>query len=53
VRLVSRNRKAFDYPQLLDSLKKLPAEHVILDGEIAALDEKAALPSSSYSYSRV
>jgi bifunctional non-homologous end joining protein LigD len=40
VRLVSRNKKAFDYPQLLDALKKLPAEHVILDGEIAALDEK-------------
>jgi bifunctional non-homologous end joining protein LigD len=40
VRLVSRNKKAFDYPQLLDALKLLPAERVILDGEIAALDEK-------------
>ena len=40
VRLVSRNKKAFDYPQLLDALKKLPAERVTLDGEIAALDEK-------------
>src|SRR6516162_7263218 len=40
VRLVSRNEKAFDYPQLLDALKLLPAERVILDGEIAALDEK-------------
>src|SRR5215471_10913159 len=40
VRLVSRNKKAFDYPQLLDSLKLLPADRVILDGEIAALDEK-------------
>src|SRR6516165_8541776 len=40
VRLVSRNEKAFDYPQLLEALKKLPAERVILDGEIAALDEK-------------
>jgi bifunctional non-homologous end joining protein LigD len=40
VRLVSRNRKAFDYPQLLAALKSLPAERVILDGEIAALDEK-------------
>jgi bifunctional non-homologous end joining protein LigD len=39
VRLVSRNKKAFDYPQLLDALKKLPAERAILDGEIAALDE--------------
>jgi bifunctional non-homologous end joining protein LigD len=40
VRLVSRNNKAFDYPQLLDALKLLLAEHFILDGEIAALDEK-------------
>src|SRR6516165_6395178 len=40
VRLVSRNEKAFDYPQLLDALKSLPAERVILDGEITALDEK-------------
>ena len=40
VRLVSRNKKAFDYPQLVHALKKLPVEHVILDGEIAALDEK-------------
>src|SRR5215467_8079229 len=40
VRLVSRNKKAFDYPQLLDARKLLPAEHFILDGEIAALDEK-------------
>jgi len=40
VRLISRNKKAFDYPQLLDALKLLPAERVILDGEIAALDEK-------------
>jgi bifunctional non-homologous end joining protein LigD len=40
VRLVSRNKKAFDYPQLVDALRKLPAERAILDGEIAALDEK-------------
>jgi bifunctional non-homologous end joining protein LigD len=40
VRLVSRNKKAFDYPQLLDALKLLSAEHFILDGEIAALDER-------------
>jgi len=40
VRLVSRNNKAFDYPQLLDALKLLLVERVILDGEIAALDEK-------------
>ena len=40
VRLISRNKKAFDYPQLLDALRKLPAERLILDGEIAALDEK-------------
>jgi bifunctional non-homologous end joining protein LigD len=30
----------FNYPQLIDSLKLVPAEHVILDGEIVALDEK-------------
>jgi bifunctional non-homologous end joining protein LigD len=40
LRLVSRNKKAFDYPQLLDALKLLSADRVILDGEIAALDEK-------------
>ena len=40
VRLISRNKKPFDYPELVDALKKLPAERVILDGEIAALDEK-------------
>src|SRR5262245_30803961 len=40
VRLVSRNKKAFDDPQLVDSLKSMPADRVILDGEIAALDEK-------------
>ena len=40
VRLVSRNHNAFDYPQLPVALKLLPAEHFILDGEIAALDEK-------------
>jgi bifunctional non-homologous end joining protein LigD len=39
VRLVSRNQKTFNYPQLLDALKLLPAKHIILDGEIAALDE--------------
>jgi bifunctional non-homologous end joining protein LigD len=39
-RLVSRNQKAFNYPQLLDALKSLSADHVILDGEIVALDEK-------------
>jgi bifunctional non-homologous end joining protein LigD len=40
VRLVSRNEKEFDYPQLVDALRKLPVERAILDGEIAALDEK-------------
>jgi bifunctional non-homologous end joining protein LigD len=40
VRLVSRNNKPFDYPELLDSLKKLPVERAALDGEIAALDDK-------------
>jgi len=40
VRLLSRNNKAFEYPVLLDALKLSPTERVILDGEIAALDEK-------------
>jgi bifunctional non-homologous end joining protein LigD len=40
VRLVSRNKKAFDYPQLVNALKLLPADRVMLDGEIVALDEK-------------
>ena len=40
VRLISRNNKPLNYPQLLDSLKLLVVEQVILDGEIAALDEK-------------
>jgi hypothetical protein len=29
-----------NHPQLLDALKSLPTERVILDGEIAALDDK-------------
>ena len=37
VRLVSRNNKAFDYPQLLDALKLLLAQHFILKGEIACM----------------
>jgi bifunctional non-homologous end joining protein LigD len=40
VRLVSRNQKAFNYPQLLDALKSLSPGQVILDGEIVALDDK-------------
>jgi bifunctional non-homologous end joining protein LigD len=40
VRLISRNNKPFNYPQLLDALKSLSADHVIPDGEIVALDEK-------------
>jgi bifunctional non-homologous end joining protein LigD len=40
VRLVSRNQKALNSPQLLDALKSLLAEQMILDGEIVALDEK-------------
>jgi len=42
VRLVSRNRTNFnnDYPQLVDSLRSLRANEVIIDGEITALDEK-------------
>jgi bifunctional non-homologous end joining protein LigD len=40
VRLISRKNKEFKYPQLLDALKLLPADHAVVDGEIAALDEK-------------
>ena len=40
VRLISRNNKPLNYPQVLDSLKLLAVEHVVLDGEIVALDEK-------------
>jgi len=40
VRLISRNNKPLNYPQLLDSLKLLAVQQVILDGEIVALDEK-------------
>ena len=40
VRLISRNNKPLTYPQVLDSLKLLAVEHVVLDGEIVALDEK-------------
>ena len=40
VRLFSRNKKAFDYPLLIDTLRKLQSERLILDGEIAALDDK-------------
>jgi bifunctional non-homologous end joining protein LigD len=41
VRLVSRNQVNFgnDYPQLIDALKLLTAKNVIIDGEIAALDQ--------------
>jgi bifunctional non-homologous end joining protein LigD len=42
VRLLSRNRTLFNdnYPQLVDALKSLKARNFIVDGEIAALDEK-------------
>ena len=40
VRLISRNNKPLNYPQLLDSLKLFAVEQVILDGEIVALDEE-------------
>src|SRR5438105_696119 len=41
VRLISRNRTSFnkDYPQLIDAFEMLRAKHVIIDGEITALDE--------------
>src|SRR5215469_1995014 len=40
VRLISRNNKLLNYPQVLDSLKLLAVQQFILDGEIVALDEK-------------
>jgi len=40
VRPTSRNGNAFDYPRLIEALTKLPAQRAILDGEVAALDEK-------------
>ena len=40
VRLVSRNQVGFKYPQLANALKSLPAQNVIIDGEIAALDDE-------------
>jgi len=41
VRLISRNQTDFgnDYPQRIDSLKRLIAKSSIIDGEIAALDQ--------------
>jgi bifunctional non-homologous end joining protein LigD len=41
VRLLSRNRANFsdDYPQLVQTVKQLPAKSATLDGEIVALDE--------------
>jgi ATP dependent DNA ligase domain len=40
IRLISRNQKTSNYPELLEALKLLPAGQAILDGEIAALDPK-------------
>jgi bifunctional non-homologous end joining protein LigD len=40
VRLVSRNNEPLNYSQLLEALKSSPADRVVVDGEIAALDEK-------------
>ena len=42
VRLISRNQIDFgnDYPQLIDALKLLTAKNVVIDGAIAALDQK-------------
>jgi ATP-dependent DNA ligase len=39
VRLVLRNRVSFKSPQLAKALKSLPTKNVIIDGEIAALDQ--------------
>ncbi|MGA8658871.1 MAG: hypothetical protein WB586_22285 [Chthoniobacterales bacterium] len=40
-RLIARNQIDFgNYPQLIDALKLLTAENVVIDGEIAALDSE-------------
>jgi ATP-dependent DNA ligase len=52
VRLISRNNKQFTYQELLNALTVLPAKHMVLDGEIAALDEKGALRSGCSSSSK-
>jgi bifunctional non-homologous end joining protein LigD len=39
VRLVSRNRKAFICPELVDALKLLSVKNAIIDGEITVLDD--------------
>jgi len=39
VRLVSRSKKAFDYPQLLKALKLLPADRLVLNGANCRLSE--------------
>ena len=42
IRLISRNQNSFNnnYPELVNALKTLPAEDAIVDGEIAALDDR-------------
>ena len=49
VRLVSRNRTNFnkDYPQLVDSLRLLTANKVIIDGEITALHSRSSSPDET------
>jgi len=39
VRLVSRNQVGFKYPELINALKLLSAQNIVIDGEIAALDQ--------------
>ena len=53
VRLVSRNKKTLDYPQLLEALKSLPADRAIPRWRnCRASTRKAALHSSVFSYSK-
>src|SRR5262249_16596057 len=42
IQLISRNEKDLSgrFPEVMDSLKKLPVHSTILDGEIVALDKK-------------
>jgi bifunctional non-homologous end joining protein LigD len=52
LRLISRNNKPLNCPMLHDALKRLPAERVILDGEMAALDEKGRSSFQFSNYSK-
>jgi len=39
VRLVSRNQVGFKYPELINALKLLSAQNIVIDGDTASLDQ--------------